>query len=221
MRKNTYYIGLILVILAIGTFAVVEIARRFGNDSVTDANRHTIGKDGGALVKLGKAPSFSFTNQHNQTITDKDYQGKVYVVDFFFVNCPTICPIMSKNMVKIQNAFKDKNIGFASFTINPAMDTPEVLKAYAEQYGVTNPHWHFLTGKTEDIYDLANKSFNIYAGEGDESVGGFEHSGLFALIDQDGNIVCRKDEHGNPIIYYDGLNDEGINILITDIKKLL
>lgn len=95
------------------------------------------------------------------------------------------------------------------------------MKAYAEEYGVTNPDWHFLTGDKETIYKLANEGFNLYAGQGDQFEGGFEHSGMFALIDKDGNIVCRKDNFGNPIVYYDGIEPEGIEMLISDIQQLL
>lgn len=172
------------------------------------------------LVVVGKAPKFSFTNQNGETITDQTYKGKVYVVDFFFTTCPTICPVMTANMALVQNAFPDNSIGIASFSINPETDTPQVLKAYAEQKGVTNPNWHFLTGNEDEIYKLSNEGFNIYAGKGNSEEGGFEHSGLFALIDQNGNIVCRKNDKGQPIIYYQGLDNKEIANLVEDIKKL-
>lgn len=172
------------------------------------------------LVVVGKAPKFSFTNQNGETITDQTYKGKVYVVDFFFTTCPTICPVMTANMTLVQNAFPDNSIGIASFSINPETDTPQVLKAYAEQKGVTNPNWHFLTGDEDEIYKLSNEGFNIYAGKGNAEEGGFEHSGLFALIDQNGNIVCRKNDKGQPIIYYQGLDNKEIANLVEDIKKL-
>src|SRR5690606_15490566 len=104
------------------------------------------------LSTIGKAPSFEFVNQNNDTITESDYKGKVYLVEFFFTTCPTICPVMNKNMVKIQDHFKnEKNFGIASFTINPQHDTPEVLKAYADEYGVTNPNWNMLTGDIDEV----------------------------------------------------------------------
>lgn len=173
------------------------------------------------LVTIGKAPEFSFTNQNNQTISNKSYEGMVYVVDFFFTTCPTICPIMTTNMAKVQDALKGKNVGFASFTINPAEDTPEVLKEYAKKFGATSPNWNFLTGDVDEIYDLANKGFNLHARVAEKEIGGFEHSGFFALIDQKGNIVSRKNEKGNPIVYYEGVNDQAIGLLIEDIKTLL
>ena len=174
------------------------------------------------LAIIGQVPTFQFTNQHNNKISNKDYKGKVYVVEFFFTTCPSICPIMNENMVKIQNAFYgNPNFGIASFTINPEYDTPKVLLDYALSYKITNPNWHLLTGSREAIYTLANKGFNLYAAEAPEVEGGFEHSGFFALIDKDGNIRSRKDKQGNPIIYYDGLSQEGISQIIEDIELLL
>lgn len=173
------------------------------------------------LEVIGEAPEFSFTNQDNKVISNESYKGKVYVVDFFFTSCPTICPIMTGNMVKIQNKFEGKNIGFVSFTIDPIHDTPEVLKKYATEKGATNPDWNFLTGDIDEIYDLANNAFNLYAKTASAEVGGFEHSGYFALIDQNGNIVSRKNAEGKPIVYYDGLNDSSLEMLMEDIQKLL
>lgn len=198
------FLGLVILL----TISVIY----FRNSNSNDLNQKN-------LVIIGKAPSFSFTNQYGNTISNETYKGKVYVVDFFFTSCPTICPIMTHNMVKVQNAFTDNSIGIASFSIDPENDTPEVLLDYAQQHGVTNPNWHFMTGNEQDIYNLSNVGFNIYAGKGnaDEE---FEHSGLFALIDQQGNIISRKDEKGNPIVYYKALEKEGIEALIEDIKKL-
>jgi len=125
-------------------------------------------------------------------------------------------------MVKIQNEFfGNPNLGIASFSIDPVYDTPAVLKEYANNYKITNKNWNLLTGDKDEIYKLANEGFNLYVGVNTQIEGGFEHSGLFALIDQEGNIRCRKDENDNPIFYYDGLESEGIQMLIEDIKKLL
>ena len=177
-------------------------------------------------------PNFSFTDQHGKTITNKDYEGKVYVIEFFFTTCPTICPRMNRNLIQIQNELKDfKDFGVASFTINPEHDTPEVLKAYAEKYGVTNPNWHLLTGDKDAIYKLSNEGFYIFAAENESVEGGFEHSGNFALIDKNGFIRSRV-VNGNPLIYYNGITSESegadedgkaeeISALKEDIKILL
>jgi len=230
MKKSNSYIGISFVVLVFGIIFVPKIIDRISNDEVVDGDRHNLVRNGAAvegdpasaMATIGKVPEFSFVNQTEDTITNSSYAGKVYVAEFFFTTCPSICPIMNQNMVKIQNEFYGKaDLGIASFTINPKFDTPEVLFAYAESYGITNPNWHLLTGDKAAIYDLANSGFNLYVGEAPEVEGGFEHSGFFALIDQEGNIRSRYDEHGNPLIYYDGLEEKGINMLVKDIKKLL
>ena len=148
----------------------------------------------------------------------KDFEGKIWVVDFFFTSCPTICPVMTSHMVAVQDAFADHSIGIASFSIDPEVDTPEVLQTYAQEKGVRSPHWHLLTGDEKEIYRIANEGFNIYAKAGDTPEN-FEHSGLFALVDTRGNIICRK-EKGKPILFYNGMTPEGIAMLVEDIKKL-
>lgn len=205
--KNYSYIGISFIILIFGIWAVPKIV-----NSVSSAK----------MAEIGKVPSFTFTNQNGETVTNENYKGKVYVVEFFFTTCPSICPIMNRNMVKIQNKYYgNPNVGFASFTIDPETDTQEVLKQYAEKYKITSPNWHMLTGEKDKIYELANAGFNLYVGENEEVEGGFEHSGFFALIDQEGNIRSRFDENDNPVIYYDGLEDKGVQMIIEDIKKLL
>jgi len=205
MKKS--YIGMVFIILIFGIYAVPKIIAKFsGND----------------LMEIGPAPKFELTDQNNNKISNKDYDGKVYVVEFFFSTCPSICPIMNKHMVEIQNEFfGNPNFGIASVSINPENDTPEVLKKHAADLKVSSKNWHFLTGDKDYIFNLANKGFNIYAGENSQVNGGFEHSGLFALIDKNGKIRCRKDANGNPILYYDGLEKAGVTAIKEDIKKLL
>lgn len=212
--KNYSYIGISFIVLIFGIWAVPKIVGNFAKvDMAYILNENK---------EPTKVPNFSFTNQNGKTITHKDYDGKVYVVEFFFTTCPSICPIMNRNMVRIQNEFYgNPDLGIASFSINPEHDTPQVLKAYAESYKITNPNWHLLTGDKAEIYTLANEGFHIYAGESLDSDEVFEHSGLFALIDKEGNIRSRYDENGNPVIYYDGLEAEGIRMITEDIKLLL
>ena len=225
-KPNYSYIGISFIILVFGILFIPKILNRWNNDTIVDEDRHNLQHDGVTKVRdmatIGVVPDFTFVNQNGDTITQDTYKGKVYVVEFFFTTCPSICPIMNQNMLKVQKAYaNNNNIGVASFTINPEYDTPEVLKNYAEAYGISHPNWHLLTGSREEIYALANKGFNLYVGEAPEVEGGFEHSGFFALIDQDGNIRSRMDSFGNPIIYYDGLEDESVQMLIDDIDTLL
>jgi len=221
MKKNNSYIWISLIILVFGIYAVPKIVDRFKNASVVENDRLNVG-DRKELKVIGKAPAFSFTNQNNETITNANYEGKVYLVEFFFSNCPTICPIMNENMVKLQNEFRtNENFAIASITIDPETDTPEHLKKHAEFLGATMKNWNFLTGAEDDIFALSKK-FNLYVGKNDDAPGGFEHSGLFALIDKKGNIRSRNMEDMDyPIIYYDGTTDEGVQMLKDDIKQLI
>ncbi|RKS00764.1 MULTISPECIES: SCO family protein [unclassified Flavobacterium] len=224
--KNKSYIGLSFIILVFGIIFIPKIINRVKNGTVVQGDRidavSNNKKAENGLLTIGPAPSFELTNQNNEKITNESYKGKVYVLEFFFSTCPSICPIMNKNMVDIQNEFfGNPNFGIASITINPEYDTAKVLKEHAELIGAKSSNWHFLTGDKEYIYGISNKGFNIYAGEDKKAAGGFEHSGLFALIDKEGNIRCRKDKFGNPILYYDGLDKKGVKAIIEDIKKLL
>lgn len=205
--KNYSYVGITFIILIFGIWTVYNISKYDASDE---------------FFISGQIPSFSFTNQYNNTVTNQHLNEKVYVVEFFFTTCPSICPIMNENMKKVEQALRRKlDFAIVSITINPEYDTPEVLQAYAEKYQVTHPNWHFLTGDRDAIYKLANEGFKLYAASDEASPGGFEHSGLFALIDKKGNIVSRYDPSGNPMYYYDGLNDSQISMLIEDIKALL
>lgn len=241
--KNYSYIGISLVILIFGIIVIPEIIDRVEDSAVVKSNRSDTREDREAskrelayIVANGekrRIPDFSFVNQNGDTITREDYKGKVFVAEFFFSTCPTICPIMKKNLVEVQDKFREnKDFGIASFSIDPTHDTPQVLKQYAEVNGIDHPNWHLLTGDREEIYELANTGFNIYAGVDPEAEGGFAHSGYFALIDQEGYIRSRLDKFGNPIIYYRGSVEKGkqveigeetpqIDILEQDIKNLL
>lgn len=227
MFKNKSYIGISFIILIFGIYAVPKIVDRIKNGEVVKADRlDSVGvktsKSDAKLVTIGPAPKFALTNQDNAKISNDTYKGKVYVLEFFFTTCPSICPKMNLSMLEIEKTFfGNPNFGIVSITIDPAHDTPQVLKDHAKLLGVKSSNWHFLTGDKATIMDLSNKGFNLYAGENAKVSGGFEHSGLFALIDKEGNIRCRKDEFGNPILYYDGLDKKGVRDIQEDIKILL
>jgi protein SCO1/2 len=226
MLKNKSYIGISFVILVFGIYAIPKIVDRMQNNSTVQNDRLDRGigstEENDKLVKIGPVPNFELVNQNNEKITNDAYKGKVYVLEFFFATCPSICPKMNANMVTIQNAFfGNPNFGIVSITIDPLHDTPAVLKEHAKAVGVKSSNWNLLTGDKDYIYNLSNKGFNIYAGENSKVNGGFEHSGLFALIDKKGNIRCRKDDYGNPILYYDGLDKKGVRDIQQDIQVLL
>lgn len=157
-------------------------------------------------------PAFSFTNQYGETVTEKIVEGKIYVTDFFFTSCPTICPVMKRQMVKVYKEFKDNpNVMILSHTIDPEHDTPKVLNTFAKDLGVEGQQWQFLTGPKEDIYALGQKSYLSAAQEDKTAEGGFLHSGAFILID--------KDKHIRGM--YDGTTEEGTQKLTRDMKILL
>jgi protein SCO1/2 len=226
MLKNKSYIGISFIILLFGIYAVPKIVDRIQNNDIVKGDRldkiDSATKNDEKLVKIGPAPKFELVNQDNKKITNETYKGKVYVLEFFFTTCPSICPKMNVSMLEIENKFfGNPNFGIVSITIDPSHDTPEVLKAHAKLLGVKSSNWNFLTGDKAYIFNLANKGFNLYAGENSKVNGGFEHSGLFALIDKNGNIRCRKDNFGNPILYYDGLDKKGVRDIQQDINILL
>lgn len=239
MNKKYTYVWVSLIILIFGIIVVPRIVERIKKGTITQNDRmnRPMRKKGLSYITLNgvkrKAPAFQLLNQDSLLISNSDYLGKVYVAEFFFTSCPSICPIMTENLVVLQNEFLDKeDFGIASFSITPEYDTPRVLKQYAEKKGVTDMDWHLLTGDKDAIYDLANAGFNIYAEEKADAPGGFEHSGLFALVDRQGYLRSRVDKFGNPIVYYRGQiteemgeNDHGekeqISILKEDIAKLL
>ena len=228
--RNTKYIGLILVIIIFGIIFIPKIVSRVNNRKIVESNRSQSSIPLQYIFLNGEAkkvPEFAFINQDSIIISNEDFNKKVYVAEFFFTSCPSICPIMNKNMKRIENRFgKRQDFGIASFSIDPSKDTPSVLKAYAESYDVFSQNWHFLTGEKDKIYNLANEGFNIFASVNPRVAGGFEHQGYFALIDKNGFIRCRSDQFGNPIVYYMGVDEEDVEIqevdlLIDDIEKLL
>lgn len=187
------------------------------------------------LFTVMKAPDFKLTDQNNKAISNQDMTGKVYLVEFFFSHCPTICPMMNTNMRHVEDQINNPNFGIISISIDPENDTPEVLKNHAKQIGAKSPNWHFLTGDRSYIGTIAEK-FNIYVGDQKDKAESLNHSGMIALVDKQGNVRCRYGKDGMPILYYSGLNYEDAEgktpklngkfhpdreLLIEDIQKLL
>jgi len=168
--------------------------------TVTDTLYHTI------------AP-FSFTDQDGNIITNEEMKGKVYVADFFFTTCPTICPIMKTQMLRVYDKFKENpDFQILSHSIDPTYDTVQVLKDYSVRLGIEDAStWHFLTGDQEKIFEIGQTSYLATAMEDKNEPGGFLHSGAFILIDRNGHIRG----------VYDGTKENQVNKLIKDIPKLL
>lgn len=174
-------------------------------------------EDGSSLSKQMhfQVPPFAFTNQSKREVSHKDYDGKVYVADFFFTTCPTICPVMSSQLSRLQSKLAKEGIlgevMILSHTVNPEHDSPEVLKAYAERMEADTNYWHFVTGVRDDIYDQAKYGYFLTALESDTAAGGLFHSDTFALIDQKDHIRG----------YYDGTSTDEVDQLFDDIKLLI
>lgn len=156
-------------------------------------------------------PDFKFTNQERQEVTQTTFDEKIYVVDFFFISCPTICPVVKAQMLRVLDAFQDEErLVFLSHTIDPKRDTVERLKKYADNLGVGLPKWHFVTGEKEQLHGIASSYFSI-AYEDESAPGGFDHSGRLILIDQNKHIRS----------YCDGTDPESVDQFIKDIAILL
>ena len=164
------------------------------------------------VKKYHKIAPFSLTNQNGKTITQEEYKDKIYVADFFFTTCQTICPIMTEHMVEIQKELQnDQEVQLLSHSVIPDYDTPEVLKAYAIKKGVDDTKWNLVTGSREDIYTLARKSYLAVKDlPGTEDDLDMVHTENFMLVDK------KKQIRG----YYDGTVDEEIERLLDDIEIL-
>ena len=169
-----------------------------------------VGKQGDTLYH--KIPNFKFLNQDSLWISQKDMAGKIYVADFFFTTCPTICPTMKTQLLRIYDKFaEDDRVRILSHTIDPEYDGVRVLKDYAKKLNITSPRWNLVTGKKSDIYRLGEKSYMVTAQEDANEEGGFVHSGAFILVDQNRHVRG----------IYDGTKEEDVNHLIEDMTLLL
>lgn len=160
-------------------------------------------------------PEFSFTNQYNEKVTNADFDGKIYVADFFFTSCPTICPVMKSQMLRVYEYFDDnKDFKILSHTIDPYHDSVQVLHDYAEALGVKGKQWQFVTGDQDKIYEMGEKAYMVPTAEDTvsaEETGGYIHSGAFILVDEKRHIRG----------FYDGTVEEEVNQMIRDIELLL
>jgi protein SCO1 len=165
-----------------------------GNDTVY----HTIGE-------------FSFLDQDSNVVNNETYNGKIYVADFFFTSCRTICPIMKTQMLRVYDSIKSNpDVLLLSHTIDPEYDTVGLLHDYANRLGVSSDKWHFVTGDKDKIYKLAQTSYFSTAMEDKSEPDGFIHSGAFLLIDKEKRIRGK----------YDGTKEEDVNRLLADISRL-
>ena len=183
-----------------------------------------------AIVSDTPIPDFSFINQDRDTITNQDYEGKIYIANFMFTSCPTICKEMSRNIsIKLQSDLsKYDNVYFLSHTIDPTNDSPDILKKYANRFkneaGADLSRWNFVTGDKEEIYRIA-ESYLTYASneKGDNNHKGFQlaHSSNLILIDTKGRIRSGFDSNNNVFGAYDGLDAQSLKFLVRDVGTLV
>jgi protein SCO1 len=202
LRSATKYCLLLTAncLLLVGCVTKEKPLPIFGQRDVvgTDTVYHTIAK-------------FSFVDQDSATITNETFKDKIYVADFFFTSCRTICPVMKTQMLRVYQATKEMpDVLILSHTIDPEYDTVALLRDFAQRLDVDSKRWHFVTGVKDSIYKVAQTSYFSTAMEDKTEPDGFIHSGAFLLIDKKGRIRGK----------YDGTLEEEVNRLISDIKKL-
>ena len=223
-------------------FVVPIIAFNFFNKAENNFRKLAIIGPEGHVI-----PSFEFTNQNGDKVSNQDYKDDIYLANFIFTTCPTICPTMTINMRYVQEKMKIyPNIKFISHTVNPEYDTPKILKEYAKRMRVNEDNFNFVTGNKKEIYNIA-KSYFVNVAEDKIAPGGFLHSEYLVLVDRDGrirsgftNYICstcqttskkytdtcpktgeKNTMKGNPFGSYDGTQDFVIKDLIKDIKTLM
>ena len=183
-------------------------------------NLHVVGGENHQIA------DFNFINQNNENVDNEKLQGNIYIANFFFTNCPTICPVMTKNMSYLQQKLKVyPNLRFLSHTVDPVNDTPERFLEYIEELRRENinidlDNWDFVTGDKDKIYKIASSYF-ANANEDSLAPGGFLHSEFFILIDKDGRVRSGIDKNKNVVGGYDGTNEIHIKNLIDDVKVLM
>lgn len=218
MRGLRILQGLVLVCILLVPVLIFTFLRGFGQNEydlpiffqngvdnpfqecpTTDAGQHVI-------------PEFSFVNQDGQLVGSKEMEGKITIVDFFFTSCPSICPVMSTEMERVQDMFRDNpKVQIMSISIDPEYDTPQILKDYAIEHGAVSGKWHFLSGPKLETYQLARCGFVLPTIDGNGIADDFVHSDKFILIDELGRIRG----------YYSGTNREDVDLLMLETKVLL
>lgn len=209
MKNNStirLFVLLVFVVPLIAFAAINWLDSRFSDLPVLGPEKKESGRKVPHTIS-----GFSLTNQEGQTITLDDWKGKIVVANFFFTHCPSICPAMVRQLLKVQKGYvNDPEVLISSFTVDPERDSVQQLKDFSSTMGIDKDKWQLLTGEKKDIYRLARNSFMIVATDGDGGPEDFIHSEKLVLIDKEKRIRG----------YYQGTDEKEVEQLILDIKKL-
>jgi protein SCO1 len=216
IRKNKYsgfilLFTIISIIIFIGIYSLLKPQKKLKIFTPRDINPELVDSTIQHIGYNHTISDFSFTNQNGKTITQADYKDKIYVADFFFTTCPSICPIMTNNMIWLQEKIKDNpKVMLLSHSVTPDIDNVAVLKTYAKEKGVIDEKWNLVTGNKKDIYYLARKSYLVVKTGNPKELYDMVHTENFVLIDQKRRIRG----------FYDGTNLEEVEKLYEDILFL-
>jgi protein SCO1/2 len=203
--------GLIFLIAVVVGYYLLLPKERLPVYNPTDVNPRLVDNSVQHIKKDHTIAEFSLINQNGDTITNETYEDKIYIADFFFTRCATICPIMTNNMVELQTIYKDDpEVLFLSHSVTPVIDSISVLKKYAIDRGVLDEKWNLTTGSKRHIYELARKSYFAVLDEGDGGEQDFIHTEQFVLVDS------KRQIRG----FYDGTDKNEIELIIKDIEIL-
>lgn len=206
--NNKFKSGL-LIIMLVGPLLFFGLFHLFGTNHYNIPKLYPLSVNEKGDTTYHQIPQFNFIDQNNNEITLNDFDGKLFVANFFFTNCPTTCPKMSKYMAYLQSSFKNHTdeVAFISHSIEPEKDSVKVLRDYADIHGATDNVWYLVTGDKSKIYNQANEGYKIITNDND----GFMHSEKFVLIDKNKNIRG----------YFDGTNEKEVEKLLSEIWILM
>ncbi|HBK71154.1 MAG TPA: SCO family protein [Flavobacteriaceae bacterium] len=204
-------VAVLFVIMVVIGYFLLTPKKRLPVYNPADVNPRLVDDKVKHIRSNHKIASFELINQNAERITEQNYKGKIYVADFFFTRCASICPIMTTNMLDLQSYYKnDSTVLFLSHSVTPVIDSISVLRAYADKKGVIDEKWNLVTGDKKHIYDLARKSYFAVLDEGDGGEQDFIHTEQFILID------AKRQIRG----FYDGTDKKEIQQIINDIQIL-
>lgn len=217
MKNRSWLVTLALFVLIFGAgmaiaYPLLKPEKKLKIYQPSDINPKLVDSSLQGVNRDHRIADFEVTNQLGQTITQEDFAGKIYVADFFFATCPTICPVMSGHFVELQEEFADEpRLKLLSYSVTPDLDSVAVLRRYGEEYGADPDKWTLATGDKKHIYNLARKSYFAVLDEGDGGVQDFIHTENFVLVDS------KKRIRG----YYDGTSPQDMKRLSDEIRILL